>query len=760
MFHFVAKKQTDGSKSLDCHRTFFRRVLYRMATPAISAVVALFAQMLHTTSVEAQTADRPNIIYIMADDMGYSDIGCYGSEIETPNLDALAEEGIRFTQFYNTARCCPTRASLLTGLYPHQAGIGHMMEDRGFEGYRGDLNRHCVTIPEALKSAGYRSYMSGKWHVTKSIAPSSFAEKQNWPLQRGFDQFYGTIHGAGSFFDPNTLTRGNDFISPFADPEYTPADREDETYYYTNAIADHAAGYVREHSSQSNPEPFFLYVSFTAAHWPMHALDKDIEKYKGKYDAGYAAVRNARYQRMIELGVIDKESTVNWAIPDDWMNEEEWEWDKRNMEVYAAMIDSMDRGIGRIVAALKETDQLDNTMICFFQDNGGCAENYGRGGQGGPRAKTPSLPPIPDHLIQPHMTPTQSRDGFPMRTGVGSLAGPADTAIGYGKAWATVSNTPFREYKHWVHEGGISTPLIVHWPSKINRPGSLENTPSHLVDLMATAIDVAEGTYPETFHNQNTIKPLQGKSLVPLFTGGSIERDAIFWEHEGNRAVRKGDFKLVAKGTKGEWELYNIAQDRSEQNNLSDQNPQLVKELADLWQQYAERSDVLPLSPPRPGGHSQPMNRKQMRFQLKGKETLPTSSAPFIQNRNLRVKAVADIQGDGSIIAQGGSSHGWGIYVQNGEVFLVVTRSGKRNILASGITPKGKTTIEAELPRQGPLRLRINGQNVPTTMRPGSLSEQPQDGLQVGQDTGGAVGNYKTPFPFSGTIDSVQIDLK
>lgn len=547
----------------------------------------------------AIAADRPNIIYIMSDDMGFSDIGCYGSEIETPNLNALADGGVRFTQFYNTARCCPTRASLMSGLYPHQAGVGHMMNDRGFDGYRGDLNRQCVTIPEVLKTAGYRTYMAGKWHVTKATKPKSEADKYNWPLQRGFDRFYGTIHGAGSFFDPNTLTRDNEYVSPYADPEYLPKQMANGEFYYTDAIADHAVRFILEHHYEADDQPFFLYVAFTAAHWPMHALEKDIAKYQGKYDGGYEAIRDARYKRMIELGLIDESNTDNWPIPDEWKETEYWEWDKRNMEVYAAMIDSMDQGIGRIVESLKDTGQFENTLLCFFQDNGGCAENYGRGGVGGPRADGPTLPPLPADYIQPDMTPKQTRDGFPIRTGKGSMAGAADTAIGYGRGWATVSNTPFREYKHFTHEGGISTPLIAHWPDKITRHGELEPTPGHLVDLMATAVDVSGATYPETFHDGQKIKPMEGKSLVPAFLGKGIEREALYWEHEGNRAIRVGDYKLVAKGARGNWELYNIANDRSEQHDLSDEQPEVTAKLAEMWQAYAERANVLPLNPKR-----------------------------------------------------------------------------------------------------------------------------------------------------------------
>ncbi len=564
---------------------------------ATIVVIALLTSMLVVGRLPAQSPDRPNIIYIMSDDMGYSDIGCYGSEIETPNLNALAEHGLRYTQFYNTARCCPTRASLLTGLYPHQAGIGHMMNDRGYDGYRGDLNRNCVTLAEALKPAGYRTYLSGKWHVTKMIRPENEADKHNWPRQRGFDRFYGTIHGAGSFFDPNTLTRDNQYISPSADPEYGPEDQTNGTFYYTDAIADHAVRFINEHHFETGDRPFFMYVSFTAAHWPMHALEKDIEKYKGKYDAGYDAIRAVRYQKMIDLGVIDPKATTNFPVPEAAKETEFWEWDKRNMEVYAAMIDNMDQGIGRIVEALRDTGEFENTLICFFQDNGGCAEGYGRGGNGKERSETAPLAQLPDDYLQPDMQPKQTRDGFPVRTGKGVMAGPADTYIGYGRAWATVSNTPFREYKHWTHEGGISTPLIVHWPAKVTRHGELEHTPGHLVDLMATAVDVSGAEYPAVFHGGHKIKPMEGKSLVPTFEGKPIQREAIYWEHEGNRAIRVNDYKLVAKGAKGKWELYNIANDRSEQHNLAGEQRERVEELAAMWQAYAKRADVLPLNP-------------------------------------------------------------------------------------------------------------------------------------------------------------------
>ena len=539
-------------------------------------------------------AARPNIVIILADDMGYSDIGCYGGEIHTPTLDRLAANGLRFTQFYNTGRCCPTRASLLTGLYPHQAGIGHMMNDRGYDGYRGDLTRHSVTIAEALKPAGYAAYMVGKWHVTPNQGPNG--SKHNWPLQRGFDRFYGTIHGAGSFYDPNSLTRDNTMISPYADPEYRPKE-----FFYTDAISENAAKFIEQHDSS---QPFFMYVAFTAAHWPMHARPKNIAKYQGVYDQGWDTIRAKRYQRMLDAGLIDS----NWKLSPRDNRSPKWEdaplkpWEIRLMEVYAAMVDCMDQGIGKIVDAVQRKGQLDNTLIFFLQDNGGCAEAMGRRGEFLPRpTNTAVLKPMKPDELQPDMIPKVTRDGYPVRQGRGVMAGPADTYLGYGLSWANVSNTPFREYKHWVHEGGISTPLVVHWPAGIpvSRRGKLEDQPGHLIDLMATCVDVAEASYP-TQCQGHKITPLEGVSLRPAFHGKALGREnPLFWEHEGNRAIRQGDWKLVAKGKNGPWELYDLKADRSELNDVAKKHPARTKEMAEAWQAWARRAQVLPLVPRR-----------------------------------------------------------------------------------------------------------------------------------------------------------------
>lgn len=559
--------------------------------PRILADLVVLLIVLSPTSVRGE---QPNIVVIMCDDVGYSDLGCYGGEIETPNLDKLAQGGLRFTQFYNAGRCCSTRAALLTGLYAHQAGIGHMVDGvgpkLGVSAYSGELSKQAVTIAEVLNNSGYSTYISGKWHVTGVIQPPTESDKHNWPLQRGFNRFYGTIHGAGSFFDPNTLTRDNSYVSPYADPEYQP-----EQFYYTDAINDHAIRFVSDHAQSKANKPFFLYMAHTAAHWPMHAKDSDIAKYKGRYDAGYDAIRTARLAKMQELGLINE----RWKIAPpvgDWAKVEDEAWEARCMEVFAAMIDCMDQGIGRFIDALKKNGQYENTLILFLQDNGGCAENMGRAE---PKKKDsddkPTLTPLAKDYLQPDMIPKQTRDGFPVRRGKDVLPGGPDTYIGYGQSWANVSNTPFREYKHWQHEGGISTPLIAHWPKGIanDQLNQLNSTPSHLIDIMATCVELAGANYPKEYRG-HAIQALEGVSLAPAFSGQSVVRSKpIFWEHEGNRAIRIDEWKLVSKHPGG-WELYNIVDDRTELNDLAAQHPDRVKDMAEQWDAWSVRVGVRP----------------------------------------------------------------------------------------------------------------------------------------------------------------------
>jgi arylsulfatase len=716
------------------------------------SLIILTAILAWGASLSAAEAKRPNIVVILSDDMGYSDLGCYGGELATPHLDALAANGLRFAQFYNNARCCPTRASLLTGLYPHQAGIGHMTDDRGYDGYRGVLNRQSVTIPEVLRPAGYRTYMCGKWHVTRFLGEK--ADRSTWPLGRGFDKFYGTIAGGGSFYDPTTLCRQDILITPVNDTAYRPA-----SFYYTDAISDNAVKFLAEHRKESPDKPFFLYVAYTAAHWPMHAPEAAIAKYKGRYDAGYAPVREARLRRMKELGLVQADTPLSPGS-DDWSAVADRAWEARCMEVYAAMVEIMDAGIGRIVAQLKADGQLDDTLVLFLQDNGACAEDTGRKSNGdGPD----DLKPMgPDDLQPRVLPPMQTRDGRWVRSGPGVMPGAADTYVAYGRGWANVSNTPFREYKHWAHEGGISTPLIAHWPAGIrpDRAGRLERQPGHLIDIMATCVDLAGATYP-TEVDGKAIKPREGVSLRPVFNGEPLARvQPLFWEHEGNRAVRDSDWKLVARENKP-WELYNIAADRTESHDLAASEPARVKAMAAAWDAYAARADVLPLGAWRPKekeSESIPLSRKRQ-FTLKPGDHLDRAEAPAIANRPFTITAVfeaSDDHPDGVIVAQGGAAHGYTLFLKGGQPrFLIRTADGIHHTDGPRLTP-GAHTVTARLDAKGTLSLDVDGR--PSAPVPGVLiTRMPADGLDVGSDKGSPVGPYSSPYRYPGAIESVAI---
>ena len=517
----------------------------------------------------------PNIVLILADDLGFSDLGCYGSEIATPNLDKLAAGGVRLTQFYTTPRCCPTRAALLTGVYPQQAGIGNMMEDRGLPGYRGELNRNCLTIAEQLRRAHYRTMMVGKWHVSHIYFDSKkqldhestvpfWDNKNGWPLQRGFDEFYGTVHGVNSFYDPFSLVRGNNVIRP-----------DSTNYYYTDALSDQATDYIAQAAKQE--KPFFLYVAYTAPHWPLQAPEADIAKYRKTYAAGWDVIRSNRYQRQIELGIIPKSwplSPRDSRVP-DWSEAKNKEWEANRMATYAAMIDRMDRGIGHILAKLKETGAEKNTLVIFLSDNGACDEN-----------------------IQSNWydVPSRTRDGRPVKVGNQDptvMAGPDDVWQSYGAAWANVSDTPLRLHKHFTHEGGIATPFIARWPAVMKQSGRISQQLGHITDIMATVVELADIKHP-TNHHGHAILPLEGKSLRSVFTGQEQPRTApIFWEHEGNRAVRHQQWKLVARHGR-DWELYDVEADRTELKNLAATQPQKVQELSTLYDAWAKRCHVVP----------------------------------------------------------------------------------------------------------------------------------------------------------------------
>jgi arylsulfatase A-like enzyme len=528
-------------------------------------VAALLAARSGVASANEAKSKRPNIVVVLADDLGYSDLGCYGSEIKTPVLDDLAKHGLRFTQFYNTPRCCPTRAALLTGLYPHLAGMGSMEGNGKRPGYQGSLQGNCATLAQLLRGTGYRTLMIGKWHLGRP-----------GPIARGFDEYYGMLHGFDSFWDPKTLTR-------------LPADRPQRTYaegkfYATDAMTDHALDFLAEARREAG-KPFLLYLAYTAPHFPLHAPREEIAKYADVYRAGWDRLREERHARMKQLGVVKAEWPLSprsgaagyqgkgmWRQNPPWdsLDADRREDLARRMAIYAAMVDRMDQNLGRVVAYLRQHGELDNTLLLFLSDNGASAEwdAFGFDHRSGP-----------ENVL--HKGPELDRMGGP------------GTYHSYGSGWGDVGNTPFRLYKHYCHEGGVSTPLIVHWPARIHDRGAWRNQVGHVIDIVPTCLEVAAGSYPAELEG-NRLSPLEGKSLVPAFSDRPVEREALYWEHEGNRAIRQGKWTLVAKGPAGAWELYDIEADRTELHDRAGADPERVRQMALLWEAWARRCHVVP----------------------------------------------------------------------------------------------------------------------------------------------------------------------
>ncbi|CAN5452447.1 arylsulfatase [soil metagenome] len=491
-------------------------------------------------------AKKPNIVVILVDDMGFSDIGCYGSEIPTPNLDALAANGLKFTQFYNTARCCPTRAALLTGLYSHQTGIGHMVDDNKLPGYRGQLNNQCVTLAEAVKPAGYFTIMCGKWHVGQAHGVT--------PWGRGFDRSLNAAAG-GFYYADND--RAQLFLNGEKIENSDP--RLPKDWYTTDLWTDYSIKFVDE--AIAAKKPFLLYEAHNAPHFPIQAPEADVAKFRGKYKAGWDKLREQRLKKQIDLGLIRPEWTLS-ERPDtvkawDKLTSEEQDRYDNIMAIAAASIHAMDRSVGRLVDHLKAKGELDNTLILFMSDNGGNAES-------GPQGKL-ELPKGQKH-----------------------------TVAWTGQSWATLENTPFRLFKHFEHEGGISSPLIAHWPIGIKAKGEWRTQMSHLIDVMPTCVEVAGATYPKEF-NAKPILPMEGRSLVGVFEDKPESR-TLYWEHENNKAVREGKWKLVSQGMKG-WELYDMEADRTETKNLAASMPDRVKAMTAMWTAWAKRVNAIP----RPG---------------------------------------------------------------------------------------------------------------------------------------------------------------
>lgn len=498
--------------------------------------------------------EKPNIIVILADDLGYSDIGCYGSEIPTPNLDALAKNGVRFTQFYNTARCCPSRATLLTGLYSHQAGVGHMVKDQGsdHEAYRGQLNNRSVTIAEVLKNAGYFTAMTGKWHVG--------FEHGVTPVSRGFDRSLAAP--AGGFYHADKRSR---LFLDGRELDVNSAPEIPRNWYSTDLWTDYGLKFIDE--AMSKKKPFLLYLAHNAPHFPVQAPEEEIAQFRGKYLHGWDRVRQARYKKQLALGLIDPSVKLapdnpiiyNWDTLSDTKKKQ---YDDM-MAIYAAVINHLDKSIGTLVDGLKKRGVFENTVILFVSDNGGNAE-----------------PGIEGRYE-------------------GDQPGQVFSNVYIGQGWAQAACTPFWMYKHHTHEGGISSPAIVSWPAGIpkDRNGAFEKQPAHLIDVLPTLVDLSKATYP-TEYKGNKIQSIEGVSLTPTFTGKSINRKyPIFWEHEGNKAIREGKWKLVAERSE-KWQLYDLETDRTELHDLSIQYPTIAADLEAKYNEWYKRVHAEPFDKP------------------------------------------------------------------------------------------------------------------------------------------------------------------
>jgi arylsulfatase A-like enzyme len=671
---------------------------------------------------------HPNVVVILADDMGWSDIGCYGGEIATPNLDKLAAGGVRFTQFYNTARCSPSRASLMTGLYPHEAGMGYLddLVRPNSKGTFGKLSERAVTMAEALRPNGYFTAMTGKWHMGQKQGTA--------PWNRGFDRSLNSAVGAIYFPNQKNPNNPNLFMDgraiPLASPELG------QNWYSSDLWTKYSLKFIDEAVKQK--KPFLLYQAFCAPHFPLMAPEKDIAKYRGKFLAGWDKLREARYQRQIKMGLVDPKWPLSARPPDspawDSLSEADKKMFDEKMAVYAAMIDNMDQNVGKLVEGLKKEGVLDNTLILFMSDNGGNAES-------GPRGITEGE----------HLGDSQSR-------------------VFLGMNWATLANTPLRRFKHFTHEGGISTPLIAYWPKGIPkaRDGKLEKQPGHLVDIMATVMDVTGTKYPKTY-NGHDIHSMDGVSLRPAFKGQPLNcPQPIFWEHEGNRAIRSGKWMMVSK-LKEPWELYDIEADRTEQHDLIAQQPALARDLQAQWENWAaesyidqwpgrHRNDWGDEDPP-PSGEA---GSKAMAFDLKMGADLSRDDSPMIAGRGIDITAhLGTKHGDGVIVAQGGTAAGYALYLKDGKVELATRIGGEPTYLtAPDALPEGPVIVTASLMRGGTYRIQINGKVVASKKSTALLKTMPVDGLQVGRDTGGLVGRYEAQNNYQGDIDSVHIELK
>jgi len=501
--------------------------------------------------VVADRPERPNLVVILFDDLGFSDLGCYGGEMDTPALDRLAADGLRMTRFYNTGRCAPSRAALLTGRYAHEVGLGWLTNDFGHPGYQDQIDPSVPLVSERLSEAGYRCYGVGKWHLCKINPETAEGPRENWPLRRGFQRYFGTIYGTGSYFRPPTLVQDDQLVA---------ADSLTDDFYYTDAIGRRASEFVEQHVESDSDMPFFLYMAQFAPHAPLHARPEDIAIYRGRYDQGPEPIIKARLRQQVTMGIVPRQNAFASLDPDlppwDSLNEAQQRHLSQKMEIYAAQVHRADRSVGRLVETLRRTNQLDHTVVIVLSDNGGASSG---GAFGTPRDGA-----------ETSLDSKQSRHAI-------------------GRLWSRVSNTPFRLYKSFVHEGGIASPLIIHWPSGLRSHGIDRNNVGHVIDITPTLCDLAGIDRADA--------SWRGRSLRPVMQGKQLPDRQLHFEHQGNRAWIDGDWKIVWRGKDGPWELYRLSNDRNEKHDLADQYPERVQQMAEQWHRRAERYQVLDYFP-------------------------------------------------------------------------------------------------------------------------------------------------------------------
>ncbi|WP_226895560.1 arylsulfatase [Luteolibacter marinus] len=671
----------------------------------------------------APAASRPNVLLILADDLGFSDLSCYGSEIQTPNIDKLAEGGAKFSAFYNSARCCPSRASLFTGLHPHEAGIGSFTTARPREdagpAYSGHLLPDTATLGEILGDSGYSTWMIGKWHLG---VPG--------PMERGIQNYYGYrnfLAHSENQWDPGAYVR----LPAGTSPEI---ERPRGKYYATDVFNDYALEFLREaRSGDHRGKPWFLFLSHSSPHFPVQAPKEDIDRHMATYRKGWDVLRVERLERQKKLGLVPADNPLppRSQVPVDradiangYSGQPNPAWDSlpadrredlaRRMATFAAMVEHVDQGIGRIVGDLRQHGELDNTLIFFLSDNGACYE-WGPFGFDGPSRKGETILHTGDQLAE-----------------MGQDHGHSS----YGSAWAMLCNTPLGMYKHFCHEGGISSPFIVHWPAGLGpRPGYVAD-PGHVMDIVPTVCAATGVAYPKTRAGHD-IKPVSGVSLLPAARGEGLAERGLPTEHQDARGYRKGDWKIVWGKRQPEevrWELYNLKSDRSETKDLAKEHPEILRQLVGEWEAWARKVGADPFA------------------------TKAIADSPEVANKPLRI--TASIRGKkpaGVVIAQGGNQCGYALHFVDGRPAFDVRIGGKVSRLIAGHPVSGKVELVATLDADH-MTLAVGGAEPIRRASPGLLRKQPIDPLSIGYDDRSAAGDYEAPNRFTGKVLSSHVD--